>query len=180
MTGLGLGMKVGKALGGGYGPELYNFACAAADVAGAEADAIGSVWSQYGLDLGSNVWQSQGVVVHGGSFALHAEANDTPTNQCRIYIDLQAAPFNFVNGEEGKLEFYCRHVGTGSSWSSYMSFLTNGTTNQIRQILAIDTTFTKTVFEWVHSANHQYWLFKETGSNDGGIYLDAISIRKKL
>jgi hypothetical protein len=166
--------------GNPYGPELYTLANAAADPNGNETDAT-TGWSQSGLTgTGANVFESQSSVVHTGSYALHTDANDTPTSSARIYVNLQAAPFSFTNGDEGKLEFYARHIGSGATWGAYMSNLTNGSTNLVATILATDTTFIKYSYTWTHDANHQYLLFKEVGINNGGIYLDNISIKKKL
>lgn len=162
-----------------FGPELYTLSNAAADPNGTEADAT-TGWTSFGLDgTGANVFESQGLVTNAGSYALHTDANDTPTPSARIYLDLEAAPFSFVNGEEGKIEFYVRHIGSGASWGSYMSDLTNGSDYLIDTVLASDTSFYKVTYEWTHDADHKYWLFKEVGINNGGIYLDNISVKKK-
>jgi hypothetical protein len=93
---------------------------------------------------------------------------------------MEAAPFSFTDGEEGKIEFYARHIGSGASWGSYMSDLTNGSDYEITLIGPTDTTFEKVTYEWTHDGEHRYWLFKEAGINNGGIYLDSISVKKKL
>ena len=167
---------------GGFGPELYTLANAASDPNGNEADAI-TGWSEFGLNgVGANVFESQGVIKNAGSYSLHTDAEDTPTNLARIYIDIELAPFNFVDGEKGVITFDMRHIGgSGATWRAYFSNTSSGVTNLVASVTNVVVTFQSIEYEWTHDNNHQYFLVRESGSgNNGGIYLDNISIRKIL
>ena len=52
-----------------YGPELHTDANAASDPNGNEADAT-TGWTQTGLDVGSNVFESQSSVVNTGTHGI--------------------------------------------------------------------------------------------------------------
>ena len=166
-----------------YGSELYTLSNAIADPNGSEANSI-TGWNESGLNgTGSNVFESQGSVVHTGSYAFHFNSNDTPTATARIWIDLEAAPFNFTNGEEGKITFNVRHVGGGSNvpWASYLAVADTAATNLIVNVPETQTTFQSVSYEWTHDANHRYFNFRENnGTNEGGLYLDNLSIKKKV
>ena len=136
-------------------------------------------WTQVGLDAGANVFESQDSVKNVGEFALHTDANDTPTANCEIYVDMQAAPFNISNGDVVRLSYDRRHIGSNDRWGAHLSSSIGGTTNEIEIILNTEITFTSKVYYWTHTANHRYLNFRERGiNNNGGIYLDNKSVRK--
>ena len=164
-----------------YGPELHTFANAASDPNGNEADAI-TGWSENGLNgTGANVFESQSGVVNVGTYSFHADCTDTPTISAGIYIDLQAAPFNFVNGEEGKVSLDVRHVGAGGGWRAALGASPAGLDGWFVTIGVSETTFQELEHEWTHDADHRYLLFTEGSSgNDGGLYVDNISVKKKI
>jgi len=176
--GIGIGLRI-KAGGDGYGPELFTLLNAASLIN--EANAI-TGFSEEGLNgAGANEFISQGVEVYNKSYALKTDANDTPTGNCRIYIDLQAAPFNFVNGEEGRIIFYSRHIGSGSTWKAGFGSNSLGLITELMDIYSANVTWLKYNHDWVHDGNFRYLIYREASAqNNGGIYLDAISIRKKL
>ena len=163
----------------GYSNELETSNCAWSDPAGNEINSLGVVGSASLNGTGANVFESQGAVSNVGSYALHANSNDTPTFGARFYIDLQGAPFNFVDGEQGKIEFDIRHVGIGSNWGCYMSASSNGTDEEVTILDNTETTFQSILHEWVHDADHRYLLFKALGTYDGGVYADNMSVKKK-
>ena len=177
---LGLGNAITLGFSPEYGPELFTAANAAADPGGAEADGIAG-FAQVGLNgTGANVYQSQSSVVSVGTYALEANANDTPSSGARISIDLEAAPYNFVNGEEGKIELDIRHVGIGGDWRCGLGAATNPSTIN-EDVLVTDLVYDTKIFTWVHSANHRFLITREnSGTDDGGIYEDNLSIKKKI
>jgi hypothetical protein len=167
-----------------YGAELYTLSNAIADPNGTEADAI-TGWSESGLNgTGANVFESQAAVKAVGGFAFHVDCTDTPTATARIYIDLEAAPFSFVNGEEGRITFNVRNTGTGgglSPWTANLAVADTADTNNIVSVPETQLTFIPVTYTWTHDANHRYLNFREqNGSNAGGLYIDNMSIKKKL
>jgi hypothetical protein len=180
MPGIGIGLGIGlKRTGDPYGSELYNYANALADPAGTEADSTSGITAG-GLS-GGNTFASQSAVKNAGVYSIHAESNDTPTGSARVYFDLTAVKFNFVNDEEGKIEFDARHVGVGGIWSAYFASSTFGVNNLIDSVENTDITFLRYKYEFTYDANHRYFNFRERGLlHDGGIYLDNISVKKKL
>jgi len=167
----------------GFGPELYTTATAASDPNGNEADAITGI-NEFGLNgTGANVLESQGAVKDVGSFSVHADANDTPTSLWRIWWDLEAAPFNLIDGDEVKLSYRARHNGIAGASGVVKSFLATtiaGTTTELISLSVTDITFQTVDVEYTHSNDTRYLNFREfTSQNDGGIYFDNFSVRKK-
>ena len=132
--------------------------------------------------MGANIWASQSSVVYAGSYALHAECNDTPTSFARFYTKLNITnpPLNFVNGEEGKFEFWARHVGTGGDWRIAMGASTGLADHIIVVLTSADTEWQKYSIEFTYDNTYAYFGAREYGPNTGGIYLDNLSVRKKL
>ncbi len=165
-----------------YGDELHTTANAASDPNGNEADAI-TGWTSAGLNgTGSNVFESQGAVKNNGSYAFHIDANDTPTSNAAVWVELDAAPFNLSPGDEVKISFNARHIGSGGTWSIGIY------TSQVGAPV-IGETFnnTETSFrsvEWTFtfaSPTHKYFqLIESNAPGDGGVYADNISVKKKL
>jgi hypothetical protein len=164
-----------------YGAELFTLSNAAADPNGTEADAT-TGFTSFGLDgTGANVFESQSSVKNTGSYAIHCDSTDTPTSNARFYLDLEAAPFNFTNGDEGKITFSARHVGSGGDWTIILSDTGIGESYVIVELTSSDGTFTNYEYTWTHTANHKYFSCRESsGTNDGGIYLDNLSVKKKV
>lgn len=181
MPGIGVGislmLKTAKAA---YGPELNTNANAASDPNGNETDAT-TGFSESGLNgTGANVFESQSVVKNVGSYALEADCNDTPTSSARFYMDLST--LGLSNGDQVKIEFDIRHVGTGIFWDARLGsdggLIANAT--QLIQVSNTDITFQTVVHEFTYSANTRYFGCRElNGLNNGGVYLDNLSIRKK-
>ena len=153
-----------------YGPELHISANAASDPYGNEANAT-TGWTQTGLTgTGSNVFESQSSVKNTGSYALHANCNDTPTAsaQCKLELTVTA-------GATYRLTFDWRHVGSGGNWactaeSSLVGQLANTATSfapVAHEETAVGTTFTIIFIEL-------------SGTNNGGVYIDNLSLKKVL
>jgi len=146
-----------------------------------EADAT-TGWTATSLTgTGANVFESQGSVKNDGSYAFHANSNDTPTDGARFYTDLNAAPYSCVVGNGYLITFMARHVGTGFAWAFRTAQLTNLTTNNetVATITPTVLTFTLYTYFFVHSANTRYFGAKENSpSNDGGIYFDSFTIQQ--
>jgi hypothetical protein len=156
-------------VGVGYGPELHTDANAASDPNGNEADAV-TGWTQTGLDAGSNVFESQNSVVNTGTYALHGECNDTPTSAARFELALTVE-----EGATYRATGYWRHVGTGSGWNLNI----NGVVED--SVAPEDTTFQKFDITFVAPDTSTYIRFIEGGgSNDGGVYVDNVSVKKVL
>lgn len=159
----------------GYGPELHTFANAISDPNGNEADAI-TGWSEFGLNgTGANVFESQSSVKHTGSYALRTSATDTPTAGARIWW----AP----TLEDGATYFlYCwlRHIGDyAGAWRMWVD--DGGGLDVVHDIQVGDLTFSKVEYEFTMSGTSCEIRFGESsGANAGGIYLDNLSLRKKL
>ena len=167
-----------------YGPELNTTANAISDPAGAEADATTGWAHNWLTGEGANVFESQGAVKNAGSYAFHTDANDSPHNGAGIYVDLQAAPFSFTNGEQGRVQFDIRHIGSATGngdWGAALAVADNELTNLIDTIVKGEVTFETWIYEWTHDANHRYLTIRESNSqDDGGVYADNLSVKKKI
>ncbi len=163
------------------GVELHTNANAASDPNGNEADAT-TGFTSIGLDgTGNNVFESQSSVVNTGSYAIEANANDTPTGAARFYVDLNAAPFNAVNGKRYKISFDSRHVGTGGGWVASLAAASNQLQNTFLTKTSVDTSYETIIYEWTHTLDHRYFNFRENnGSNDGGVFFDNFSVKEIL
>lgn len=163
-----------------YGPELHTLSNAIADPNGTEADAT-TGFTQVGLDVGSNIFASQGGAVNVGSYAFQADSNDTPTPDARFYVDLEAAPFNFVNGERGKIEFDIRHVGSGDIWRFGMGTTNNDNNGESTNISNTEDTFSSKIMIWTHDADHRFLNVSEgSATANGGVYFDNLSVKKQV
>ncbi len=116
-----------------------------------------------------NVFESQGAVVDTGNFALHADANDTPTSAALAQINLIVE-----NGETYRLSGDWRHIGIGGLWRLDVEGAFTG-----RSIGNSDTTFEEFVEYFVAvgaSANIRF--LESSGTNNGGVYYDNVSLKK--
>lgn len=161
------------AAGDTYGPELYVAANAASDPSGNEANAT-TGWTPSNLSgTGSNVFESQSSIVHTGSYAIHANANPTPTASAQFTGSLAGVE----NGSSYLIEYYARHVGSGSSWRIYIN--AGAGYGNIVLLESTDTTFVKYSKTVTMTATTIFFLVQTT-STSGGVYLDNLSVRKIL
>ena len=157
--------------------ELNTTASACSDPNSNEADSVGD-FVQVGLDAGANVFQSQGGTKNVGSYALESDANDTPAANVRFYLDLEAAPISISDDDVVRIEFDKRHIGTGGTWSVRLGASDSGVTI-IDLINVGDISFATKIYYFTHSGDTQYLVYREnSGTNNGGIYMDALSIKK--
>jgi len=165
--------------GGNYGLELNTNANAASITN--EANATTGFTGVFLTGTGANVFESQGTVKAAGSYALHSDANDTPTAHARFYTDLNAAPYSLTAGKTYVISVSARHIGTGGTWNIRLSNASDFNTNvtNIASITVAAVTFTTYTLTFVHSANTRYFGAKETnGTDNGGIYFDSFSIKQ--
>lgn len=155
----------------GYGPELHTDANAASDPYGNEADAI-TGWTDEVSGPGANVFESQGVEVNEGSYAFHADCNDTPTPSSRFRKTFVTEP-----GESYYITFDWRHVGSGGDWEYHPDYQVGETVT----ITNAETAWTSVQSTVVASGATMVIQFREaSGTNDGGVYVDNFSMRKVL
>lgn len=175
MPRIGIGIGIGRRRGGGYGPELHTSANAASDPNGNEADAI-TGWNEQGLNgTGANVFESQSAVKQTGDYAFKCDCNDTPTPGARIYWQP-----TLEDAATYKITFSTRHLadftGAWRFWIDYGSGLA--------VFLDISTTmssFEAQSFNFTMSGTACEIRFGEAnGGNNGGIYIDNLSLRKVL
>jgi hypothetical protein len=154
-----------------YGPELHTDANAASDPNGNEADATTGWIPTAGLTAGSNIFESQSSVVNTGSYALHADANDTPTSGAAFQYQLT----DLEDGATYRVTFNWRHIGTGERWQAYCEATVLGTiTNTETTFVGVDTSF-------VADGTFATFSFIENSSqNNGGVYVDNFSVKKVL
>jgi len=167
-----------------YGPELHTNANAASDPNGNEADAT-TGWASVGLTgTGANVFESQSSVANVGAYAIHADCTDTPTSLARFYLSLLDAPFNLSDGDVVKLSFDIRHTGTGSitgGWSAWLANANAASDHILTTITSSDTTWQSVETTFTYDSTYRFLTFREANSqNDGGIYLDNLSVKKVL
>jgi hypothetical protein len=140
-----------------------------------EANSVGA-FGQVGLDVGANVFESQASVVTDGSYALHANSQDTPTAAARFYYDLDTI---LTTSTSYDLTLWIRHIGSGDDWRFGLGNVTNGYGGGgtiIDTLANTATTWTEYNHTFTHGANTQYLSFRELGDNSGGVYVDGISI----
>jgi hypothetical protein len=153
-----------------YGPELHDDANAASDPEGNEADAT-TGWTPTSLSgTGSNVFESQGAVKDVGSYSIHANSNDTPTNGAKF-----VKTFTVEDGENYICTFRWRHVGAGGGWRSLVNAV------QVDAIASVNTDFESGSITETASGVTMVVQFEEYSETfDGGIYMDNLSFRKIL
>lgn len=153
-----------------YGPELHTTANAVSDPNGNETNGVAG-WTEYALNgTGANVFESQSSVVHTGSYAFHANSNDTPAGSARIQYNATVEI-----GETYLIQFYWRHVGTGGIWKCMVESTTRG------QVSDSDTTWT--LFSWEETMIDtalRIQISEDSVASDGGVYIDNFSLRKVL
>ena len=179
-----LSHSAGKRIYGGA--ELNTESNAISDNGGNETDAT-TGWTSVNLDgTGANVFESQTSVVHGGSYAFHTDANDTPTDAARIYKDI-GTDFSLSNGVTYRVELYARHTGTGSLWACRLGADNDGVPNTQTlisddgaQSIAVGVlTYTRYSAAFTYDATYRFLVIREASeNNNGGVYVDNLSIRK--
>jgi len=179
-----LSHSAGKRIYGGA--ELNTESNAISDGGGNETDAT-TGWTSVGLDgTGANVFESQSSVKYIGSYAFHTDANDTPTANCRIWKDI-GTDFSLQNGEQYYIELYARHIGTGGVWACNIGADNDGVpkttdlrdVNNSANIESSEVTFIRYSRIFTYDATYRYLAIREaSAANDGGVYVDNLSIRK--
>lgn len=160
------------------GPELYTVATAASDPNGNEADAI-TGWTLLNLNgTGSNVFESQGATTDTGGYAFHVNSEDTPTNYA-----FANHPLNSVTSQYSlyKITFSARHIGSGGLWQVGLSDGTAAHCNLAAiELTSSDTAFTdyELIVEKTHAVQFYLYINEYSATNDGGVYVDNISVRK--
>ena len=154
---------------GSLGPELHTDANAMSDPNSNEANATMG-WTPAGLTgTGSNVFESQGAVKDTGSYALHGNANDTPTSGAGF-----SKTFTVDASSLYQLKFKWRHVGVGLDWGCYMD-------GSFRGINLWETylTFREETIYFPSTDTSYIVSFREgNASNSGGCYTDNLSLKK--
>jgi len=152
-----------------YGPELHTDANAASDSIG-EADAV-TGWTPTGLGS-PNEFISQSIQKRVGKFAFKVNANPNPTANAQI-----AKTFTIISGNYYQWAFKVRHLGNGQGnyWQPrYDSSLIRFAIYDWEDFLGFqDIQF------YIKSASTSISLiFREgTSGNNGGIYLDDVSLK---
>lgn len=162
--------------------ELFTFSNAASDPNDNEADATTGFASVGLTGTGANVFESQSVVKSDGNYAFKTDSNDTPTSGCRIFVDLQALDTPPENGFTYELKYKIRHLGTGDKWIGYLASSGAGNNHIVgANVYNFLVTFLEVITEFTYDSTYRYLLFREnSAANDGGIYLDNISLKKKV
>ena len=157
-------------------PELYITANALA-TSTFEADATTGITSTGLGGTGANVFESQASVVNNSSFAIHTDANDTPTSGARFNVDFNGL---LTVGTSYTISVDARHIGTGDDWTISLSSSVVAVDNEIKRLANTDTTWATYTLSFTYSANHRYLVVREYNpSNDGGIYVDNLSIKQR-
>ncbi|KKL28200.1 hypothetical protein LCGC14_2377550, partial [marine sediment metagenome] len=134
-------------------------------------------FTSVGLDgTGANKFESQDSVKNVGEFALHADANDTPTHQARAGTDMNTV-WGLSPTKIYRISVNARHIGSGGIW---VIFLSDSPTvkNVIASLDNSQVTFQTYVYYWTHDSTHRVLLLEENSATDnGGVYVDALTIR---
>ena len=146
--------------------ELHTDANAASDPNANEADAV-TGWTPTGLGA-PNEFISQSVVKSEGSYAFKINANPSPTNGAKI-----SKSFTVVSGGYYRNKAAWRWLGTGEVWEYELD--TEGTYVAVPS----DGIFRNLVaYKEASSTAMVVSFFEHTSSNNGGLYVDSISLRK--
>jgi len=155
-----------------YGPELHTSANAASDPNGNEADAT-TGWTSTGLaGTGANIFQSQSAVKNVGSYALQLDADDTPTSGAMGVLAIAGV----TTGYTYRITFDWRHKGSGGDWALYI----NGAAQPVT-ITNTETSFNSVVYEIASPSTTLNIQIRENNvGNDGGVFIDNVSVKEKL
>ncbi len=174
----GTGLNVFKTVSNLLYPERHTYANAASDPSGNEADSITGFTSINNATVASLI---SAPAPNVGTFGIRIESNSIPTNQAGCFMDLNDNVFDLQNGRRYVLSIDARHFGTNGDYSIYLSDTNTGSTIQklLVTLSNTDVVYNSYSLAWNHDTNHRYLVFREnSGSNDGGIYLDNLSIKE--
>jgi len=125
-------------------------------------------WIPTGLTgTGANVFESQQTVVNTGVFALHIDANDTPTGSCRI-----DGSITVENAAVYRIMAEWRHIGSGGTWAFQIEGVNAG------ELDNTDIAFEDLTYYYTAADTTLNIRIRETSTNDGGVYLDNIKVQK--
>lgn len=149
------------------GAELFVTANAASDPAGTEADAT-TGWAK---SAGAVALTSDSSVKSTGGFSIKAVFAGNGHN---ISFDLDAI---LTVGKRYRLILDTRHLGSGGEVDVALGSTVSDNSNTLITLTNTDTSFQTLLLEFTHSAASRYLLSREdSGTNDGGLYFDNISI----
>jgi len=173
------GVVTGAGGGLSLGSELHTDANAASDPNSNEADAT-TGWTSFSLDgTGANVFASQSGTVNVGTYAIEANANDTPTSNARIVLDIGTA-YSLVSGTLYTLTFDWRHVGTGDEWSAIFNDTNNKNTPTVTigDVISSEVTFISESYSFTYTTDYKFLVIYESAAPaDGGVYVDNLSLK---
>ena len=114
-----------------------------------------------------------------GTYHILCESNTTPTEGAGCYMDLSTI---CTSGTKYMIRAWQKHVGTGHGWRLALSG-SNTTFNDSSYTFDTDvrtsTTYTEFGISFTYSSSVRYLLMRESSSyNDGGFYLDGLSIKE--
>jgi hypothetical protein len=165
------------------GPERNTDSNAIANIDGVEADNDPSpVWFNLNLNgTGANIFENQSSYVSLGNYAFHAESNDTPTHDARIFHAIQLYE-SLQHGKTYKLSIDARHVGIGGDWAVGIGTFSNSTTLLIATLTSSDIIFTTYELYFTHVKDEtDNLVIKENSlTNDGGVYIDNFSVKEVI
>ncbi|KKM05276.1 hypothetical protein LCGC14_1755760, partial [marine sediment metagenome] len=152
--------------------------------ANASADGINSTETNGTAGFTNNgllTFDSQTSQTNAGTYAMHFVAN---SDGDRAYVDLSAAPFNIALGDHFIISFDIRHVGSGDAWvaslrsSNFGIALANEPTRLV-DLINTETAWQTITNEFVATSDMVFLVIREnSGSDDGGVYFDNLSIKE--
>ena len=163
-----------------WAEEFYVTSNAISDPNGNEINGTSGI-TQFGLDVGANVFESQGVVKDVGNYAIKADSNASKTTLARIYTDLSV--LSLVEGIEYTLSVRARHTGTGGTWNIGVGTVnTAPSAGTLTTLHNVYLTFITYSYNFIYSVTGlKFFVAREQGAtDDGGVYIDNMSIKYKV
>jgi len=146
------------------GAELYVTANAASDPNGNEADAT-TGWASNAVIL-----TSDSSIKSAGNFSLKGIFQ---ANGAWMSFDLDTI---LTRGQIYRLNFDNRHLGSGGNVRVGLG-PTSSVPTLYDGLISADTTFINVTINFMHSSDTRYLIAQErNATNDGGVYIDNISI----
>ena len=132
-------------------------------------------WDSYA----SAVISTEETNVDVGLFAIEIESNTMPLGNDCGYITLTSNP-NLDEGGVYRISAKIRHVGVGGNWKLGVIPVLTGEMVYTHEIESGDTGYEEKITYFTHNdVATKYFLAKENSvTNDGGVYIDGISIRQ--
>lgn len=154
-----------------YGTELYTGDAGAT----AEENDV-SNWTGSNIDT---LESTSSGTPQAGTYHIHINENTTPTSSAYAYVDIGTA-FSLVDDTKYFIRLYIKHVGTGGAWSVGLSNTASSTASPFYNYFSDSmTTYKEYGFSFVYSSSYRYLVAREANaSNDGGVYIDGISIKE--